>query len=118
MIGISFQLGLKKHLLWLNGNGHLEKSHKRFERCSDDRRKRKGYIFAKVNIFLTFPEIEPGIRGVLSHNRRKEKGGTPRMKRSRFSEYQVVGALKEFEGGHAVKDICREYGISKTIYYN
>ncbi len=40
------------------------------------------------------------------------------MKRTRFSEHQILRVLKEVEGGRAVKDICREYGISDTTYYN
>jgi len=40
------------------------------------------------------------------------------MKRSRFSEYQIVRILKEVEGGRPVKDISREYSISETTYYN
>ena len=40
------------------------------------------------------------------------------MKRSRFSEYQIVRILKEVEGGRTVKDISREHGISDTTYYN
>ena len=40
------------------------------------------------------------------------------MKRSKFSEYQIVRILKEVEGGRAVRDISREYGISEATYYN
>ena len=40
------------------------------------------------------------------------------MRGSRFSEAQVVRILKEVEGGRAVKDVCREHGISETTYYN
>jgi len=40
------------------------------------------------------------------------------MKRSRFSESQIVRILKEVEGGRMVKDVCREYGISDATYYN
>jgi len=40
------------------------------------------------------------------------------MKRTRFSEHQILKALREVEGGRAVRDICREYGISDTTYYN
>ncbi|ADD67417.1 transposase IS3/IS911 family protein [Denitrovibrio acetiphilus DSM 12809] len=40
------------------------------------------------------------------------------MKRSRFSETQIVKILKEAESGRQVKDICREYGISDATYYN
>ena len=40
------------------------------------------------------------------------------MKRARFSERQILRVLKEVEGGRAVNEICREYGISDTTYYN
>jgi len=40
------------------------------------------------------------------------------MKHSRFSETQIVKILKEAESGRQVNDICREYGISDTTYYN
>lgn len=40
------------------------------------------------------------------------------MKRSKFSEYQIVRILKEVEGGRAVKEVCREYGFSDATYYN
>ena len=40
------------------------------------------------------------------------------MKKSRFSETQILKALKEVESGRMVKDVCREYGISDATYYN
>ena len=40
------------------------------------------------------------------------------MKRSRFTESQIVNILKEVEGGRMVKDVCREYGMSDATYYN
>jgi len=40
------------------------------------------------------------------------------MKRSKFSEAQIVGVLNEGERGVAVKDICRKHGISDATYYN
>lgn len=34
------------------------------------------------------------------------------MKRSRFSEEQIVGILKEREAGVSVTDLCRKHGVS------
>jgi len=43
---------------------------------------------------------------------------TPKMRKSRFKEEQIVSILKQVEGGRLVKDVCREHGISETTYYN
>jgi putative transposase len=40
------------------------------------------------------------------------------MKKSRYSETQIVKILKEVETGKLVKDVCRQYGISDATYYN
>ncbi len=40
------------------------------------------------------------------------------MKRSRFSEAQIIRILKEYEAGKKAADICREYGISDATFYN
>lgn len=40
------------------------------------------------------------------------------MKRSRFTETQIISILKEVEVGAKVKDICRRHGISDATYYN
>ena len=40
------------------------------------------------------------------------------MKRTKFTESQIVAAIKKQEGGIAVKDICREIGISDATFYN
>ena len=40
------------------------------------------------------------------------------MKRSRFSETQIVAILKEADAGMQVKEICRKYSISDATYYN
>ena len=39
------------------------------------------------------------------------------MKKSKFSEHQIVNILKEYESGKSTKDICREYGISAPTFY-
>ena len=40
------------------------------------------------------------------------------MKKTRFSETQIVSILKQQEGGRATKDLCRENGISEARFYN
>ena len=40
------------------------------------------------------------------------------MKKSRFTESQITGALKEYEAGKNVLDICRELKISRNTFYN
>ena len=39
------------------------------------------------------------------------------MRRSRFSEEQVIGILKEHQAGLAVAELCRKYGISDATFY-
>ena len=38
--------------------------------------------------------------------------------KKRFTESQIVAAIKKQEAGVAVKDICREIGISDATFYN
>jgi putative transposase len=40
------------------------------------------------------------------------------MKKSRFTESQILGILHKQELGVTVKDICREHGISDATFYN
>ena len=40
------------------------------------------------------------------------------MKKSRFSETQIVSILNEVETGLKVDEVCRKHGISTGTYYN
>ncbi len=40
------------------------------------------------------------------------------MKRSRFTEEQIIGILKEHEVGIKTVEICRKHGISEATFYN
>ncbi len=39
------------------------------------------------------------------------------MKKSRFSDGQIIGILKEAEAGTPVPDLCRIHGISNATFY-
>ena len=39
------------------------------------------------------------------------------MKRSRFSEEQIIGILHEQEAGMKVSELCRRHGISEPTFY-
>ena len=40
------------------------------------------------------------------------------MKKSRFTESQIVSILKESDAGMKVEEVCRRHGISSATYYN
>ena len=40
------------------------------------------------------------------------------MKKSRFSEAQIMGILRQQDQGQTVAQICREHGISKPNFYS
>ncbi len=39
------------------------------------------------------------------------------MKRSRFTEEQIIGILKEQEAGMPTAEVCRKHGISSATFY-
>ena len=39
------------------------------------------------------------------------------MKKSSFSEAQMIGVLREQEAGAATEDVCRRHGISQQTFY-
>jgi putative transposase len=40
------------------------------------------------------------------------------MKRTRFTEEQIIGILKQAEAGMKIVDLCRMHGISDATFYN
>ena len=39
------------------------------------------------------------------------------MRKSKYSEHQIIAILKAVEAGRTVRDVCREYEISEPTYY-
>ncbi len=39
------------------------------------------------------------------------------MKRSRFSEEQIIGILKEHQAGLTASELCRKHGVSDATFY-
>lgn len=39
------------------------------------------------------------------------------MKRTRFTEEQIIGVLKEHEAGGKTADLCRKHGVSQVTFF-
>ena len=39
------------------------------------------------------------------------------MKKQKFTEFQIVNAIKEHDAGKSAMDICRELGVHKATFY-
>lgn len=39
------------------------------------------------------------------------------MKKSRYTDSQIISILKQAEGGTPVPDLCREHGMSSATFY-
>jgi putative transposase len=40
------------------------------------------------------------------------------IKKSRYTESQIIGVLKEVDAGMKFEEVCRQHGISSATYYN
>ncbi len=39
------------------------------------------------------------------------------MRKSKYSEHQIIAILKAVEAGRTVRDVCREHEVSEATYY-
>ncbi len=40
------------------------------------------------------------------------------MKKTKFTEQQIISILKQHEAGVTAKDLCREHGVSTSTFFN
>lgn len=71
------------------------------------------YLSVRYNFYCKCPKKSNSLK--LGH---KCLDLSNKMKKTRFTETQIVRALKEGEEGRKTEDICRELEISKATFYN
>lgn len=65
----------------------------------------------QVEFILATPHETSAIKGRDTHRR------ISTLKKSRFTDSQIIEALKRVEAGLAVPELCREVGISTATFY-
>jgi transposase-like protein len=68
-----------------------------------------------LNRVLLEPRPLPQIRDEIVELR--ERRGAQTMKRSRFSDEQIIGILKEHQAGLGATELCRKHGVSDATFY-
>jgi len=53
-----------------------------------------------------------------SRNLNRNLSGRTEMKKSRYTEKQIIAILKQPEAGVKTADLCREHGISEATFFN
>jgi putative transposase len=72
-------------------------------------------VLADLNADALSDDLLPCFRTKLSMISAKERGTG--MSKSRHTEAQMIGALKQVEAGRKVEDVAREVGVSKHTLY-
>lgn len=70
-------------------------------------------LYVDFPFFVGFPKN----RTVINSNLLTLNSKTVTMKTSKFSEHQIIKALKENEQGRSLGDLSRELGIDKSTFY-
>ncbi len=70
-------------------------------------------VFISTGYVVSFPESLPfeiGVKSLISND--------TTMKKTRFTESQIISILNQLERGLRLTEICREHGISTGTFHN